>query len=149
MVFLCMVKFGSRLKIKFMVAFFCYAIFCLAFMDCNIWLLWLIIFWNHVGGNPVPKYGDQNSLHYKIFFCFCIQKPIIPIDLYRAVRDSHLQGFSGYTKQVCLSFTDLHKIIMDFNLDHCCASQPTCLSRSGISIFFFFCHKWIYHCAHI
>jgi len=49
------------------------------------------------------------------------------------VRDSHLQGFSGYTKQVCLSFTDLHKIIMDFNLDHCCASQPTCLSWSGIS----------------
>ena len=56
------------------------------------------------------------------------------------MRDSHLQGFSGYTKQVCLSFTDLHKIIflcwsgmMDFNLDHCCAAQPTCLSWSGIS----------------
>lgn len=28
-----------------------------------------------------------------------LSKPIIPIDLYRAVRDSHLQGFSGYTKQ--------------------------------------------------
>lgn len=68
MVFLCMVKFGSRLKIKFMVAFFCYVIFCLAFMDCNIWLLWLIIFWNHVGGNPVPNMVIR--IHYITKFSF-------------------------------------------------------------------------------
>lgn len=31
---------------------------------------------------------------------FHLQKPIVPADLYRAVRDSQLVGMSGYTKQV-------------------------------------------------
>lgn len=34
---------------------------------------------------------------------FALQKPIIPADLYRAVRDSQLVGMSGYTKEVLLS----------------------------------------------
>lgn len=30
----------------------------------------------------------------------CLQKPIIPVDIYRAVRDSQLIGLSGYSREV-------------------------------------------------
>lgn len=41
-----------------------------------------------------------------------MQKPIVPTDLYRGVRDSHLLGLSGYSKEVrcplsLFSFNDL------------------------------------------
>lgn len=31
-----------------------------------------------------------------------IQKPILPVDVYRAVRDSQLIGLSGYSREVCV-----------------------------------------------
>ena len=34
--------------------------------------------------------------------CFFIQKPIVPTELYRAVRDSQLIGLSGYSKEVLI-----------------------------------------------
>ena len=32
----------------------------------------------------------------------CFQKPIVPADLYTAVRDSQLIGLSGYSKEVLI-----------------------------------------------
>lgn len=34
---------------------------------------------------------------------FPMQKPIVPTELYRAVRDSQLIGMSGYSKEVLVS----------------------------------------------
>jgi len=32
-----------------------------------------------------------------------LEKPIIPVDLYRSIRDTQLVGLSGYSKEVHLS----------------------------------------------
>lgn len=40
------------------------------------------------------------------------QKPIVPAELYRAVRDSHLIGMSGYSKEVPFFFSFLSKSIL-------------------------------------
>jgi len=31
-----------------------------------------------------------------------LERPIVPVDLYRSIRDSQLVGLSGYTKEVQL-----------------------------------------------
>jgi hypothetical protein len=44
-----------------------------------------------------------NTLHHICFVCqFLFQKPIVPADLYRSIRDSQLIGVSGYTREVLI-----------------------------------------------
>jgi len=43
---------------------------------------------------------DYEFLHVKYGCCSFFQKPIIPTDLYRGIRDSQLIGLSGYSREV-------------------------------------------------
>lgn len=40
-----------------------------------------------------------------VLIALSIQKPIVPVDVYRAVRDSQLIGLSGYSREVCTIYS--------------------------------------------
>ncbi|KAD4178823.1 hypothetical protein E3N88_27414 [Mikania micrantha] len=66
-------------------------------VDCLIWRT----------ENEILKILSVSYVHRVYFFvtlftwltfCLCLQKPIVPSEFYRSVRDSQLIGMSGYTK---------------------------------------------------
>lgn len=67
--------------------------------------LWVLHFFSEINqvSSEAEKIRNSSFVCSWIFVClscFWFQKPIIPVDLYRAVRDSQLVGLSGYTKEV-------------------------------------------------
>lgn len=52
-----------------------------------------------------PYQGEvEFTLLIPIKYKYLLQKPIVPAELYRAVRDSQLVGMSGYSREVLLFF---------------------------------------------
>ncbi len=44
--------------------------------------------------------GSSYAIYLTSNFRFLMQKPIVPSDLYRTIRDTLLVGLTGYSKQV-------------------------------------------------
>lgn len=97
-----------------------------------------------------------------IDFNLCVmQKPIIPSDLYRAVRDSQLIGMSGYSKEVLDGFLWVLEICvypnrfqdLDFVLPHQAGEVDHCgnkilISEKDCSLVMICCYSVLSPCNH-